>query len=116
MREITADPSLVACCGLYCGACGSYLKEKCSGCQKSESNSWCQVKKCANKKGISTCAQCLEFPDAKDCRKFNNFISTIFGFLFKSDRSACLKEIRATNLQAYAEQMAVMKKQSIPRA
>ncbi len=115
MREVTADPALVACCGLYCGACGQYLKEKCEGCQRSEKNSWCKVKQCTNKKGISTCAQCLEFPDAVDCKKFNNFISKIFGLLFKSDRPACLGEIRATNLQAYAEKMAGLKQQTIRR-
>jgi hypothetical protein len=116
MREVTADPALVACCGLYCGACGSFLKEKCEGCQKSGKNSWCQVKKCANKKGISTCAQCLEYPNPSDCKKFNNFISKIFGFILKSDRPACLREIRASNLQAYAEKMAGLKQHSIRRS
>ena len=24
MKPITADSRLVACCGLYCGACGAY--------------------------------------------------------------------------------------------
>jgi hypothetical protein len=28
MKEIVADSKLVAYCGLYCGACKSYLKEK----------------------------------------------------------------------------------------
>ncbi len=116
MREITADPSLVACCGLYCGACGSYLKEKCEGCQKSEKNAWCQVKKCTNKKGISTCAQCLLYPDPQKCSKFNNFISKTFSFIFKSDRPACLKEISASSLSAYAEKMAGLKQQSIKRS
>jgi hypothetical protein len=26
MKEIIADPQLVAHCGLYCGACGAYLR------------------------------------------------------------------------------------------
>jgi len=116
MREVTADPALVACCGLYCGACGSYLKGKCEGCQKSEKNSWCQVKKCTNKKGISTCAQCLEFPNPEDCKKLNNFISKFFGLVFQSDRPACLKEIRVSNLQTYSEKMAGLKRHSIRRS
>jgi hypothetical protein len=116
MREVKADPALVACCGLYCGACGSYLKGKCEGCQKSEKNSWCQVKKCTNKKGISTCAQCLMHPDPTKCDTFNNFISKIFGLVLNSDRPACLKEIRTSNLQAYAEKMAGLKQRTIHRS
>jgi len=32
MKEIIADEKLVAKCGLYCGACGAYLKGRCPGC------------------------------------------------------------------------------------
>lgn len=32
MKQVVADPNLVAYCGLYCGACGAYLKERCPGC------------------------------------------------------------------------------------
>jgi len=34
MKEIAADKDLVACCGLYCGACGAYLKGRCPGCRE----------------------------------------------------------------------------------
>ena len=29
MREMVSNPDLAACCGLYCGACKSYLKGRC---------------------------------------------------------------------------------------
>ncbi len=34
MRTIQEDVELVAHCGLYCGACKAYLKEKCDGCHR----------------------------------------------------------------------------------
>ena len=36
MKEIKENVGLVAYCGLYCGACKAYLKEKCSGCLNNE--------------------------------------------------------------------------------
>ena len=116
MRPIVADPGLVACCGLYCGACKSYLKEKCEGCRKSGKNSWCQVKKCAVEKGIATCADCGDFIDPMECKKFNNFIARMVGHVLNSDRSACIADIRRSGLQAYAEKMGGMGRQSIPKS
>ena len=115
MREIKADIQLVASCGLFCGACGAYLKEKCEGCQKAENRSWCKVRTCCHHKGITTCAECQEFPNPADCSTFNNLISKIFAFIFKSDRPACIRHIRENGLEAYALKMAELKLQSIKR-
>jgi len=115
MRKIKPDPSLVSCCGIFCGACGSYLNEKCGGCHQTESRSWCKVRECCNKKGISTCAQCNEFADPNACGKFNNLISKVVGFFTKSDRPACLKQIHETGLEAYAVKMAALKMRAIRR-
>jgi len=30
-REVNMDRDLIAYCGLYCGACGKYIKGKCAG-------------------------------------------------------------------------------------
>lgn len=92
MREITADKSLVAFCGLYCGACGSYLKERCPGCAANNKASWCGIRKCCKGKGILSCAECTDFADAMDCRKFNNLMSKLFGLVFRSDRGACIRD------------------------
>ncbi len=116
MRSITADSNLVACCGLYCGACPAYLNEKCEGCQQSKRNGWCGVKKCAQEKGISTCAQCSQYPNPMDCKKFNNFISRMMGLVFNSNRAACVEEIRQMGLQIYAAKMADLRKQTLPRS
>jgi hypothetical protein len=115
MREVTADAGLVASCGLFCGACGAYLKGKCEGCVKSEQRSWCKVRACCQDKAIATCAECDDFTDPADCGKFNNLISKIFGLIFRSDRPACIREIRNTGLAAYAVKMAGLKLQSLKK-
>jgi hypothetical protein len=115
MREIQASPELVAHCGLYCGACGSYLKERCVGCHENEKASWCNIRICCIEKSIATCAECGEYANPKDCAKFNNFISEIFGLIFRSDRAACIGRIREIGMQPYAEEMAERKLQSIKK-
>jgi len=49
MREIVKDKEMVAYCGLYCGACPQYLKEKCEGCMKNVKATWCKIRKCCIK-------------------------------------------------------------------
>jgi len=36
MKTITSNAELVAYCGLYCGACGAYLKGRCPGCHENK--------------------------------------------------------------------------------
>ena len=115
MREITNDAGLVACCGLYCGACRSYLKEKCEGCMKNEKASWCKVRSCCINKGISSCASCDEFSDALGCKKFNNFVSKIFSLVLGSDRQACINQIKELGVEGHAEKMSGLKLQSLKK-
>ncbi len=113
MRKVTASSELVACCGLYCGACGAYLREKCQGCGKSESRSWCKVRACCGEKGISTCAECGEFTDPMLCKKFNSFISRMIGLITRSDRAACIRQIREIGREPFAVKMAELKMHAI---
>jgi hypothetical protein len=115
MKNIVADPSLVAHCGLYCGACGSYLKGRCPGCHENAKASWCKVRSCCMAEGYASCADCKPFSEAMDCKKFNNFISKLFGLLFRSDRAACVRQIKALGLAGHAEKMAEGKCQTIRR-
>ena len=115
MREIVADTGVIAYCGLYCGACGRYRKEKCPGCHENSKASWCKVRSCCIENSYSTCADCKEFSNPKDCKKFNNFMSKLFGFIFNSDRAACIDCIKQTGLQAFAEKMTLEKRISIKR-
>jgi len=115
MRSITADPSLIACCGIYCGACDAYLKEKCKGCRGSDKNAWCKVKSCVLEKKIATCAECGEYSNPMDCKKYNNFLSKMVGFILNSNRAACVREIEQLGLKIYSQKMADLRQRTFPR-
>lgn len=104
MRELVADRSLVAKCGLYCGACPRYLKGKCPGCSQNVKASWCKVRTCTMEHNFETCADCTLKP-LEDCREFNSFISKVFGFVFRSDRSACIRRIGTVGVDVFADEM-----------
>ena len=113
-KEIVADKNLVAFCGLYCGACGSYLKGKCLGCRENVKATWCTIRTCCMENDYSTCADCVKM-ELKDCKKFNNFISKVIGFVFNSDRTACIENIKKKGLDVFAQEMTANRKQSLPR-
>ena len=114
MREIVSNPELVAYCGLYCGACGAYRRDRCAGCHGNEKAAWCKIRSCCMENQYASCADCKEFENPNDCKEFNNFMSKIFGFIFRSDRAACIKQIRDLGIQDHADKMAEMKRQSVP--
>jgi hypothetical protein len=115
MKEIVADAGLVAYCGLYCGACGRYLRERCPGCQGNDKAGWCKVRTCNREAGYTSCAECKDFSDPKDCRKFNNVVSKIIGFVLRSDRAAGIARIKSMGIRSYAEDRANSQRQSIRR-
>jgi hypothetical protein len=114
-KDITSNPALVAYCGLYCGACGAYLKDRCLGCHDNKKASWCKVRTCCMELHYSSCAECKDFADPMQCGKYNNFISRAVGFVLRSDRSACIKQIKAVGMQGHADIMTAQKKQTIRR-
>ena len=115
-HKIEANPELVAYCGLYCGACRSYLKGKCPGCRKNEKASWCKVRTCCTDKNISSCASCDSFDNLNDCKKFNNIFAKFFELVFRSDRIACIRQIRAQGLDIHAKIMAENKQQTTKKS
>lgn len=115
MPEIVVDETLVACCGLYCAACGSHLKGRCPGCRENEKAAWCKVRLCCIEKGIASCAECAACADPKECAKFNNFISRAIGLLLNSSRAACIARIRQIGTKAYASEMAAKRLHHLPR-
>jgi hypothetical protein len=116
MSEIIAAKNLVARCGLYCGACGKYLRGKCPGCAKNEKATWCAIRKCTAEHSWATCAECTEYSKVNECGKYNNFIAKVFGLIFRSNRAACIERIKAVGLDGFAVEMAAAKRQSLPRA
>jgi hypothetical protein len=115
MKQITTDKNLVAFCGLYCGACKKYLAEKCPGCTGNEKASWCQIRKCNLENKLGSCAECREFSDPMECKKYNNCISKIFGLIFRSNRQACIARIKEIGLEKFAQEMAEKKQHSLKR-
>lgn len=115
MPDIEANAELVAYCGLYCGACKSHLSGRCGGCHANSKATWCKVRSCCIEKHIKSCAECTEFQDPGACAKYNNFMSRLFGFVFRSDRAACIAQIKRLGLDGHAKAMAELKTQSIKR-
>lgn len=115
MKTIERDLQLVARCGLYCGACPRYLNDKCSGCEKNDKAKWCKLRACCIEKKIASCADCNEFESVMDCKKFNTFMARIFGFIFNTDRAACIAAIKTHGYETFMEQMVDQKTISIKR-
>jgi len=115
MKEIVADTKMIAYCGLYCGACKSYLKGSCPGCAENKKATWCKIRSCNIEHGYASCADCNEFKNVMECKKFNNFIGRMFGVVFNSDRSACINMIKGKGYESYANFMAENKQQTIKR-
>lgn len=113
MRSVVASVDLVAYCGLYCGGCGAYLKEKCNGCHNNAKASWCKIRSCCMGKAITSCAACDEYADPKECKKFNNIMSKVFALIFGSNRPACIAQIKELGIDGHAKKMAEMKTQTI---
>ena len=115
MKDITCNPDAIAFCGLYCGACKKYRTDKCPGCAGNDKASWCKIRSCCMEHGYRSCADCTEFADVSECKKFDNFMARIFGLLFNSNRVKCIAVIKADGYEAYAKKMTDDKRQSMPR-
>ena len=113
-KQIVVDKHLIASCGLYCGACGSYLKGKCPGCKENVKATWCKTRLCCIENNYSSCADCQKI-ELMDCKKFNNVFSKLIGFILRSDRPACIRRIKEIGTEKYAIEMAASKRQSIKR-
>lgn len=113
-KEVVADKNLVAYCGLYCGACRTFLKGKCQGCKDNVKASWCKIRQCCTDNNYQSCSDC-KTSDVNDCKKFNTFLSKIIGFVFNSDRKACISRINEIGYDGYSMEMAESRRQTIKR-
>ena len=111
----SADPRLVAFCGLYCGECGAFKRGRCPGCAGNAKATWCTVRKCCLDAQRDSCASCPDHINPVTCGKFHNWISRLFGFIFRSDRAACIHRLREIGRETFAKEMAGTGRQSIKR-
>jgi hypothetical protein len=115
MKQIAIDTGLVAKCGLYCGACPYYLKEKCGGCeQNKKAEKWCKVRTCNLQNGAANCARC-KIDTVETCKVYNNPVARFFSFVFRSNRKACIERIRAVGEETFAREMAAMGRPTLRR-
>ena len=115
MNDIILDSGPVAYCGLFCGACGSFKKGKCSGCRETTGAGWCRIRICCADNDYRTCADCAEYEDPMDCKKFNNVFSKVVSFFTRSDRGACIKRIKQIGVDGYIDEMSKLGQQSIKK-
>ncbi len=66
-------------------------------------------------KNIASCAQCNEFTDPKKCKKVDNLVAKLFAMIFKSDRPACIAQIKSIGLEGHAKKMAELKAHSLKK-
>jgi hypothetical protein len=72
-KVMNISPNLIAACGMNCGICMAYLREKkpCGGCnsslsQKAKHCSVCHMRNCDNKPEPSSfCYECKKYPCAR---------------------------------------------------
>ena len=115
MNKIATDTAQIAFCGLYCAACDRYKKEKCPGCLNNTKATWCKIRTCNMEHGYNSCADCTEYANPNDCKKFNNIVSKFFALVFKSNRPACIAMIKEKGYENFAAYMAANNLQSIRR-
>lgn len=113
-KEIQVNKDLIAFCGLYCGACKSYLNGKCPGCRENIKATWCKIRQCGIENKFHSCADCTSI-ELMQCKKYNNFFSKVIGFVLKSDRPACIGRIKEVGYEAFASEMAASGRQTIKR-
>ena len=69
-KAVSNRKDLGAYCGLYCGSCPMYTGGKCTGCKGptetlADHCKTCEMRPCAQSKGLKSCAECKGFPCAK---------------------------------------------------
>lgn len=110
-----ANAELISKCGLYCGNCPRYKKEKCKGCAENEKATWCKIRTCCIDKNIKNCADCDEYPDVRNCKHYKSFMAKVMSVLFNSDRPAAVDMIKETGYDDFATYMADNKLVTIKR-
>jgi hypothetical protein len=115
MNDVKADLGLIAYCGLYCGECPAYKKEKCPGCHTNEKAKWCKIRTCNMEHGYKSCAECTAYANPMDCKSFNNIFSKFFAFVFRSNRPACIAMIKEQGYEKFALYMVQNKQHTIKR-
>ena len=113
--EIIQNEEMIAYCGLYCGSCSKYLKGKCPGCKENEKAAWCKIRQCCRDTDRRSCAECKDFAEVKECKKYDNTIARVIEFVSRTDRSGCISFICQNGYSDFAREMTKKGKMSMPK-
>ena len=105
MENVKVDSKLVAYCGIYCGTCPKYIKGKCPGCHENVKGTWCKIRTCNMDNSYNSCADCKEFTNVKECKKYDNPFSRMFEFFYGTDRKAGIEIIKEKGYEDFAKYM-----------
>jgi hypothetical protein len=105
---------LVSACGLYCANCIKFKKKKCLGCKLNAKATWCKIRTCCIENKYLSCAEC-NAPIYAACKKFNNPIGQLFGFIFNSDREAGIQLIKDEGYEGFETYLTEIGRMAIPR-
>jgi len=83
------DANLLGPCGFYCEYCLAYRKGICLGCRyqadknaEKGNDKFCTTLNCAERKGVTMCSKCEEFPcDEYDPQKTGMFSKTYIDYI-----------------------------------
>lgn len=56
------DERLLGKCGFYCGACPTYQKGGCLGCEEAHVTGECFTRDCVKERRLNFCGECPLFP------------------------------------------------------
>lgn len=62
------DEKLLGKCGFYCGACPTYIKGGCRGCEEEHTTGDCFTRDCVKEKKLNFCGECENRKSAKRSR------------------------------------------------
>ncbi len=105
MKPVHFDISHIAACGINCGTCRAYLRErnKCTGCRASSGQniphcSTCKIRNCEmlDKTNSKFCYECKEFP----CIRIRK-IDKRYQVKYRTSLIQNLKTLSITNVDTY---------------
>jgi hypothetical protein len=92
----------LAYCGLVCLQCGAFTRGRCKGCHSPKPmHSKSLVKKYAVEKSIVSCEECQDYANLRNCKRLDNLVSKLFGFIFRSNRIVNLARIREVGVEKF---------------
>ncbi len=101
----------ISYCGLYCGACPSFLKSTCLGCRSDDKSQnrkskWsCKIRNCCiDEKKIEYCGKCNEFPCKEIKRKIIESHKGDPKFNYRHKVPENMVEIKELGLENWSQQ------------